>query len=277
LTGISVPDWFYGRPTLEVMLTTVLVSVLGTWVGAVFLRPVLKLFALRQADWNGLVSAVLSCFGIFYGLLLGLLAVAAYQNYAQIEDLVSNEALALGGLYQEIQDVYPEPVALQLQADLKEYLRTTIEDDWPRQQRGEIPQAGTAALRTFLKRLRAYEPLSDTESIWHQSVIGSVEKTRELRRGRLYSVQTGLPGTMWCVVLLGAVINIMFVYLFDLRLMNVLLLGGILSFFIATVIGLIITMDRPLRGPSGISPAPFVTVHNLVMSGDDMSIPANVP
>ena len=41
--------------------------------------------------------------------------------------------------------------------------------------------------------------------------------------------------------------------------------GQILAFFIATVIGLIVVMDRPLRGPHGISADPFLTVYQSVM------------
>jgi hypothetical protein len=96
-------------------------------------------------------------------------------------------------------------------------------------------------------------------------MIASLEKLRDIRRERLYSVRLGLPGILWYVVLVGAVINVCFVYLFDLRLFNLLLLGGILSFFIATVIGLILVMDQPMRGPRGIPPDAFVTVHEFVM------------
>jgi hypothetical protein len=70
---------------------------------------------------------------------------------------------------------------------------------------------------------------------------------------------------MWFVVIIGAVINVCFVYLSNLRFFNVLLLGGILAFFVATVIGLIVVMERPLRGPHGIPADPFVTVYQRVM------------
>jgi hypothetical protein len=70
---------------------------------------------------------------------------------------------------------------------------------------------------------------------------------------------------LWYVVLIGAVVNILFIYLFDLKWLNVLVLGGILSFFIATVIGLILVMDQPLQGPRGIPPEAFVTVLQVVM------------
>ena len=262
-----MPAWLYELSVPQVMVLMISTFIGGTWLGAILIRPILNLFALRQSDWNGLVSAVLSCFGVFYGLLLGLLAVAAYQNQSEVDDLISGEALIIAGLYGELADIYPESLATELRADLKEYCRVTIEKDWPQQRKGAMPQAGSAVLRKFLKRLRAFEPKSPREIIWHESVIASVEKARDLRRARLYSVATGLPGTLWYVVLIGAVINVLFIYLFDLRFINVLLLGGILSFFVATVIGLILVMDQPLRGPRGIPPDAFVTLYEFVMNG----------
>jgi hypothetical protein len=92
------------------MLLMVVVFVGGTWVGAVLVRPILRLFALKQTEWNGLVSAGLSCFGVFYGLLLGLLAVAAYQNFSEVDGYVSDEALILAGMYPQLKDAYPEPL-----------------------------------------------------------------------------------------------------------------------------------------------------------------------
>jgi hypothetical protein len=261
-----MPTWLFDLSVQQAMLLMVIVFVGGTWLGVFLIRPFLRLFALKQADWNSLVSAVLSCFGVFYGLLLGLLAVAAYQNYTEVDGFVSSEALVIGGMYSQLPDVYPKPLATKLQSELKEYCRVTVEQDWPEQRRGKIPMAGTAALRQFLNSVYTFEPTHERERLRHEAMIASLEKVREIRRERLYSVQLKLPGILWYVVITGAVINILFVYLFDLRMFNLLLLGGILSFFIATVIGLILVMDQPMHGSRGISPDAFATVHDLVMS-----------
>ena len=55
--------------------------VLFTWFGIIFLRPFLRLLLRRQVGANDLVSYTSSWFSLLYGLLLGLLSVATYQNY----------------------------------------------------------------------------------------------------------------------------------------------------------------------------------------------------
>ena len=252
-----MPDWLFDLSVPQVLGFMLVVFMGGTWLGALFLRPFLLRLAVRQADWNTVVSAVLSCFGVFYGLLLGLLAVAAYENRNGVEDVVSREAMYLLGFYGDLEASYPPEVAQELRMLLREYVEATIKKDWPIQARGGIPRAGSAVILRINRRLRSFEPKSDRERLVHEHVLLSWDHPRELRRQRMYAVSTGLPNILWYVVLMGAVLTIVFVYLFDLRFLNIVFLGGILSFFIATVIGVILVLDRPLQGPRAVTPQPF--------------------
>ena len=63
-----------------------------TWVGAIFIRPILRLFVRSNPDVNTLLGNFVSIYGVFYGILMGLLAVAAYQNQAEVEHAISSEA-----------------------------------------------------------------------------------------------------------------------------------------------------------------------------------------
>src|SRR5262245_25467113 len=197
-----MPSLLYDLPTPQVMLLLIVAFVGGTWLGTFLVRPILRLLALSQPDWNGLVGAGLSCFGVFYGLLLGLLAVSAYQNQAQVGSLVTREGLLVAGLYADLADIYPQGFAAALQADLKDYCLAAIEQDWPEQRAGRFPTAGTQAIRVFLKQIRSFEPKSQREVILHDKVLDLVERVLEVRRERLYSVTVGLPGPMWFVVLI---------------------------------------------------------------------------
>jgi hypothetical protein len=56
---------------------------------------------------------------VIYGLLLGLLAVATYQNHTDVEKAVSSEASSLAALYRDV-TAYPEPQRTELKTLLKE-------------------------------------------------------------------------------------------------------------------------------------------------------------
>ena len=87
----------------------------------------------------------------------------------------------------------------------------------------------------------------------------------EHRRARLYSVTAGIPAVLWYTVAVGALLNMILMWMFDLRLSLHLLLGGILSFFLATMISLIVLMDHPFRGEVSISPQAFELVYDQLM------------
>ena len=87
--------WIYDIPTATFAALATGLAVAVYWFGAILLRPILRQFVKRTAGANDVVGYVLSCFCVFYGLLLGLIAVTAYQNAADTGANVTREAAAL--------------------------------------------------------------------------------------------------------------------------------------------------------------------------------------
>jgi hypothetical protein len=90
----------------------------------------------------------------------------------------------------------------------------------------------------------------------HEAALRQFDTFLQSRRERLYSVISGMPRVMWYTVALGATINMILLWLFDLKFGNHLLLGGLISFFTATMICLIAILNNPFRGDVGVSPEP---------------------
>ena len=73
-------DWIYSLP-IETLAIWVAVIVVGyCWIGGLLMRPLLRPFVRARHSGNDIIGHVLSSFGVFYGLQLGLIAVAAYHN-----------------------------------------------------------------------------------------------------------------------------------------------------------------------------------------------------
>ena len=51
---------------------------------------------------NDIVSNFLSIIGVFYGIMLGLIAIYTWSNYSEIERLLSKEATKLGALHKNV-------------------------------------------------------------------------------------------------------------------------------------------------------------------------------
>ena len=150
--------WIYDIPTYQLGILMSVVFVGFSWAGVILVRPLMRLFVLRRReDTNDVVGYIISCFCVFYGLLLGLIAVAAYQNYSEVEASVSNEAAALAALYEDV-SVYEDPYGQDLRWLLRDFCRYTIRYGWPEYQKGQIPAGSEVRLRAFHERLLVFEP-----------------------------------------------------------------------------------------------------------------------
>ena len=134
--------WIYDLPSWTVALLFAFVFIGFSCFGAIFIRPLLRLFLRKEPSLNDAVGNVLSFFGVVYGLLLGMLAIVTYQNLSDTEKVSVTEASALASLYRDVSS-YPEPPRSELQNLLREYTRYVIEEAWPLQRKGIIPTAGT--------------------------------------------------------------------------------------------------------------------------------------
>jgi hypothetical protein len=249
-------DWIYTIPMMRFAALTCGFFIAFSWAGTILARPILRSFVKHRENVNDLVGYILSCFGVFYGLLLGLLAVAAYQNYRDVENVVTSEASSLSALATDI-SAYPDPDRKNLVWLLRDYTRDVIKIAWPNQRRGIVSREGDYTMTAFHERLLRFEPVTAGQEIMHAETLKQFNHYIEKRQLRAMAVSTSIPQVMWLVVLVGALMNITLVWLFDMRLTSHMFLGGFLSCFLGLMIFLIATMDNPFRGEFSISSQPF--------------------
>ncbi len=261
-------DWFwiYEVPPQNLAIAMIVLFVGFYWLGAIFIRPILRLIVRRTPGFNDLVGYILSCFCVFYGLLLGLIAVTAYQNVAEADLNVTREAAALSALYEDVSR-YPEPYGQNLRWILRDYTRYVIKYAWPLQQRGIIPEEGTIRAQAFNDRLLDFQPQTRAEEILHAESLRQLNHFLECRRMRLFSVRSGLPGAMWYVMVLGAVLNIVLCWMFDTKFITQLVLGGILAAYLGTMMFLIIDMNQAFRGEVSATSEPFEMLYKHMNEG----------
>jgi Protein of unknown function (DUF4239) len=256
--------WIYDIPTWTVAVLFAATFVGVSWFGAIFVCPLLRRFFPKQAGWNDIVGYFLSFFGVIYGLLLGLLAVATYQNLPDVDKTVALEATSLASLYRDVSS-YPEPNRTELHDLLREYTRYVIEEAWPLQRKGIVPAGGIDRITTFQARLTSFEPQTKGQEALHAEALRQYNNLLEHRRMRLYSVETSIPPFIWYTVVVGALINMFLVWMFDIGLNADLVLGGLIAFFTSTMFCLIAIMDNPYRGDFSVSPKAFQLIYDGLM------------
>ena len=252
-----MPIWLHEMSSLRAALLLVafieLVSLIGLILARRFLIPKFH----YGEGINDAVSGIVQAIGVFYGITVGLIAVAVWNTNSGAAGLVSKEASAIGAAYRDASG-YPSPKREELQGKLREYTVFLIEESWPAQKKGQILPRGTAIMDEFQNMLYTFEPATEGQIAVHAETLRAYNNLIEYRRLRLDAVNSGLSKTMWAVIWIGAAISIGVVYLY--RVEDPILHGALvalMSGFLALVLFMITINDKPFYGNNSISPAPY--------------------
>lgn len=259
--------WIYDYPSWEIGLLFCAVFLAVTWIGIFLMRATIHSWMHQDGRTNEMVGIALSSFFVLFGLLLGLLAVATYQNYSNAGDVVDKEASSMAALYRDFGG-YPQPIRHHLQDQLREYARLTVKDDWPLMQRGIVPTNGTEQINSVAETLYTFEPSKESEKIIDAEAFHQFNNLLEVRRLRLANVTAGLPPVLWWVVVFGALLNIMLIWMQDMERHVHLILGGVLASILGAVIFLIAELDNPFRGEVSIGPDPIELAYKTGMKAE---------
>lgn len=262
---MSIWYWVYDlHPAIAFLLITgffTAFGVVGLWVS----EKTYKRKLTYDEDFNDQVSYYMSAIGIFYGITLGLVAVGAWENFDNVDDNVNMESATLGALYKDISS-FPDPAKQQLQQSLKTYTRYVIAEEWPLQEQGKVPDGGVAKLNGFQNILYAFEPTDRRQEIIMAEALSKYNDYVTMRRTRLLSVNSGLPGTIWVVTIAGAMICISFLWFFMMKtpVIQFVMIFAI-SFFIGSMIFLITMMNEPFSGEISVTSDSFKLIEQQLM------------
>lgn len=258
--------WMYNLPTWLMAVLFIVGFVAFGWAGMYLFRPVVRRRFGQNEGHNEHVTFIVNVVGLFYGLLLGLVVVAVYQHYSDVQEKVSNEATALGVLYRDIAGL-PDPPRSDLQAQLSDYNLYLINEVWPVQRTGTVPyREVTAQISAVQDKLVTFEPegAAQTNSLYFS--MQNLDEYVKLRRDRLYEVNNGLLDIFYQVLLLGAALLIGASWFLSLKSRGThLAVTGIIALSIGLFLFLIVALDYPLRSSIGISPRSFEVLQTTLI------------
>ncbi len=260
-----MPIWLYEISALQTAVVMIvfaeLLSMIGLYLARRFVVP-----RFRYSDGiNDAISGTVQAIGVFYGVTVGLIAVAVWNTNSNCSELVSKEAVAVGALYRDVSG-YPEPYRDQLRDHLRKYTVFVIERAWPAQAKAQLTDEGTHLLDDFQNMLYSFEPKTAGQSAIHSESLSGYNTLLLYRLLLIDAVGGGLSTMMWAVIWIGAGISVGVAYLFkveDWRLHAVLI--GLIAGFLALVLTMIIINDKPFYGPLGIKADPYKLVLEKVI------------
>jgi len=207
---------------------------------------------------NDAVSGTVQAIGVFYGITVGLIAIGVWNTNSAASDIVSREASAIAMLFRDVSG-YPSPAREELRTGLRDYTVFIINEAWPAQQKGQTVERGRTLIDDFQLKLQSFSPSNPSQVALHTETLRAYNNLLDYRRLRIDAVNnSGLSGTMWAVIWMGAAISIGVAYFYKigdpkLHVVLVLLMSG----FLAVVLFMITINDKPFYGTVGISSDPY--------------------
>lgn len=227
-------------------------------------RRVLPRLRVEGGD-SEFTGAMLQSVMVFYGLAVALIAVTVWQTYADTSKLASQEAAALATIYRDV-SLYPEPQRSELQQGIRNHLDNIIHNEWPSQRQGKVPAIKAETVSRLLRTLISFEPTTEAQKLQHAETLRALNEAINATRLRVDAVNTGLPGVLWLIVVVGAFISLSSSFFFkveDVRLHVIEVV--LLAVFIGLIIFMIFALDRPFRGDLGISADPYQLIYDQLM------------
>ena len=242
-------------PTLWLGVGIVVLAVGLSLLGLIVVRRSIPLETLKEnQDVAGFVIAVV---GVIYAVLLAFVVVIVWEDFGSADRTAGNEAVAVGDLYRDAIGVGGTQ-GRRLETAVQAYALSVVDSEWPHV---AVHQTGSGETENALNVVwsdikRLSEPTSATTSgDFVQAAIHDASTATEDRRSRILQSSSQIPGTLWAVLIAGAIITIAFTYLFGV---DTLWHHALMVSALATLIGLsllvILTLNLPYTGDVAVKP-----------------------
>ncbi len=245
--------WIYDIPTWQLGVLIVGSLLISSCLGLILSRDWIYRYFKITHDSLDYINGFFSAMGMLYGLLIGLVAVSAWENYQQVSNIADTEATAIAQLYCDVSTLQ-EPTKTQLQDNLKDYLHFIINVSWPSHKLGKRNLGGTTILTRLINTASTFKVNTTEQQIMLAEVFTAYNRLIEARRTRLQAVDTGLPTELWVVLIIGgALIMLMTYFIYIPSLRTHVFMIAIFSILLGLMLFLIATLDHPFRGELSVS------------------------
>ena len=219
----------------------------------------------RRKQHNDVAGFIYAVLGVSYAVLLGLMLIAVWEQWNAAEDVASDEANELAGIFY-FAHALPQPEGRRIQQLARSYAQVVVEEEWPAMEQGKASPKAWATLDELRGTILGLEPPTGAKQVpysqaRYNEVLEQLHGLGDGRRDRLLAASGGLPTILWVVLIGGGLITIAFTYLFGLQntLVHTLMVAS-LALIIALSLFSVAALDHPFKGDVRIHPEAFEQV-----------------
>src|SRR5215204_3054075 len=241
-------------------LLVVAVSVLIAVVGLTLVQRRVPLQLRKEHnDVAGFIYAVL---GVIYAVLIALVVIAVWEDFAAARDTVEREASELDDVFR-LAHPLPDPEGRQLQELARSYARVVVDEEWALMAQGRTSPRAWDLLDEMTLGFENVEVRTKSEEVLYGEALDRINELADARNARLVEAGEDIPTVLWGVLVVGAITVVGFTYLFGLN--NVLvhkLMVAALALVISSILFSIGLLESPFSGSVRVEPEAFELVLN---------------
>jgi hypothetical protein len=195
-----------------------------------------------------------------YLLVLALALATEWQTIGAAQQAVSNEAVAVQQVYWAASGLTPT-AAGTLRAQVRDYLTTVLDHDWPEMEHGTLDNASLSqltAMSTFTLRLNTQTSSAADAQEYATGQLSAVETARAEREN---AAESRLPIGLLAAVIATSFIVSVFPFAGGIKRDKTPLGVAILqAALIAIAVVVVFQLNNPFTGPLATGPGPLATV-----------------
>ena len=234
---------------------------------------VLLMLAARRFSPQGLfhdavpAAAVFGVLGVAFAVILAFVLFLGFESYVRASEGASREAVAVTQLAR-VSRLFPVAEGEELRDGLGCYARAVISDEWPLMRQGresEVVLDWLAQIETTIDEMPIDDSVSEV-ALGHW--LEEMAVRREGRRTRLAESASTIPGAVWSMLILGAVLTVAYAVVFaDQRerwWTQAVMVGSITALIVSGLL-VISFLDSPYREDGAyIAPTEMETSARLI-------------
>ncbi len=233
----------------------ILLPVVLAYIGLRLTRRFIPPEFLRQH--HDVTGPFFGTLGTVYGIFLAFIVATTWQFYSTTGSNVVQEARSLGDLYSDA-NAFPEPFRSQIQHLLRTYRDSVVQREWSSLVQGKPDPEANRLLKEISEAYAAHKVADQSEDTFFHESVRSLNEMKELRSSRIDDSCTGLVPFLWCILLAGGIITILFSFLFGAQNLTAqATMTILLTVVICMTLYTIVNLDFPFSGLVAIDSSAF--------------------
>lgn len=244
----TLPTWLMG-------VAVIACSVALALAGMVSVRRHVSSDILAEGrDSAGVTFAAIAG---FYGVLAAFVVVAVWEQFDKAVEGAEREASVLGDIYRLV-EVFPEAPRERVRTETREYAAAVVGHEWLAMSKLRSSPQTERHFSHLWAAVLAVEPKGEMQSEAYGALLDRLNVMSDHRRMRLISATQGIPGLLWVLLVVGAVLTVGSSFFLltrhgGLHFMLTLSLTTSITF----VLFLIMALDYPYTGSVAVTPDAF--------------------